>query len=216
MPIEAYTEAIEDARVAAERDFGLVLRWIYDIPGETGLPGRRRHPRLRAQPPRRTRWSASGSAARRSAYRARSSSRTSTPPAPRGCTASRTPARPPGPETVWDALRLLGAERIGHGTSVGPGPRAARAPAAEGIPLEVCPSSNIATRAVATLERAPDRRVPRRRRDGHGQLRRPADVRDHAEPGVRDRRRPARTSTRRGVAELARAAVRASFAPDEA
>ena len=36
--IEAYTEAIEDARVAAERDFGLVLRWIYDIPGESGLP----------------------------------------------------------------------------------------------------------------------------------------------------------------------------------
>ena len=38
MPIEAYTEAIEEARVAAERDFGIVLRWIYDIPGEAGLP----------------------------------------------------------------------------------------------------------------------------------------------------------------------------------
>ena len=38
IPIEAYTEAIEDARVAAERDFGLVLRWIYDIPGESGVP----------------------------------------------------------------------------------------------------------------------------------------------------------------------------------
>ena len=39
VPIEAYTEAIEDARIAAERDFGIVLRWIYDIPGELGLPG---------------------------------------------------------------------------------------------------------------------------------------------------------------------------------
>ena len=38
IPIQAYTEAIEDARVAAERDFGLVLRWIYDIPGESGIP----------------------------------------------------------------------------------------------------------------------------------------------------------------------------------
>src|SRR4029078_8366362 len=28
VPIEAYTEAIEDARVAAEREFGIVLRWI--------------------------------------------------------------------------------------------------------------------------------------------------------------------------------------------
>ena len=39
VPIEAYTEAIEDARVGAERDFGIVLRWIYDIPGELGVPG---------------------------------------------------------------------------------------------------------------------------------------------------------------------------------
>ena len=38
MPIEAFTEAIEAARVEAERDFGLVLRWIYDIPGEFGVP----------------------------------------------------------------------------------------------------------------------------------------------------------------------------------
>src|SRR6476469_2050097 len=38
VPIEGYTEAIEDARVAAERDFGIVLRWVYDIPGESGVP----------------------------------------------------------------------------------------------------------------------------------------------------------------------------------
>ncbi len=38
VPIEAFVEAIEDARVAAERDHGLVLRWIYDIPGEFGVP----------------------------------------------------------------------------------------------------------------------------------------------------------------------------------
>ena len=38
VPIEGYTEAIEDARVAAEKEFGIVLRWIFDIPGESGLP----------------------------------------------------------------------------------------------------------------------------------------------------------------------------------
>ena len=38
VPIEAFVEAIEDARVAVERDHGLVLRWIYDIPGELGIP----------------------------------------------------------------------------------------------------------------------------------------------------------------------------------
>src|SRR2546423_11792588 len=36
---EAFCEAIEDARVAAEKEFGLTLRWIFDISGEDGIPG---------------------------------------------------------------------------------------------------------------------------------------------------------------------------------
>ena len=38
IPIEEFMAAVEDARVAAERDLGLVLRWIFDIPGEFGVP----------------------------------------------------------------------------------------------------------------------------------------------------------------------------------
>ena len=72
-----------------------------------------------------------------------------------------------GPETVWDALRLLGAERIGHGTSAAQDPALLAHLAETGIPLEVCPSSNVATRAVASLDEHPIRGVPRRRRDGH-------------------------------------------------
>ena len=44
VPIEAYVEAVEDARVAAERDHGIRLRWVYDIPGESGLPAGGGHP----------------------------------------------------------------------------------------------------------------------------------------------------------------------------
>jgi aminodeoxyfutalosine deaminase len=58
---------------------------------------------------------------------------------------------------VWDALNLLGAERIGHGTSAAQDPALLAHLAATGIPLEVCPSSNIATRAVATLSEHPIR-----------------------------------------------------------
>src|SRR5919202_1843140 len=36
--IEAFVEAVEDARVAAERDHGVLLRWIWDVPGEFGVP----------------------------------------------------------------------------------------------------------------------------------------------------------------------------------
>jgi aminodeoxyfutalosine deaminase len=60
-----------------------------------------------------------------------------------------------GPETIWAALRDLGAERIGHGTSAATDPDLLAHLAETGIPLEVCPSSNIATRAVASLQEHP-------------------------------------------------------------
>ena len=60
-----------------------------------------------------------------------------------------------GPQTVWDSLTLLQAERIGHGTSSAQDPALLRHLAETGVPLEVCPSSNIATRAVARLEEHP-------------------------------------------------------------
>jgi aminodeoxyfutalosine deaminase len=156
IPIEAYTEAIEDARVAAERDFGLVLRWIYDIPGESGIPAADatldyalNHrpdaligfglggpeigvPRPQFQP----HFEAAVAAGLRSVPHAGETT---------------------GPETVWDSLRLLGAERIGHGTSSAQDAELLAHLAEAGIALEVCPSSNIATRAVASLEEHPIR-----------------------------------------------------------
>jgi len=60
-----------------------------------------------------------------------------------------------GPETVWDALRLLGAERIGHGCTAAEDPDLLAHLAETGIALEVCPSSNLATRAVASLDGHP-------------------------------------------------------------
>jgi aminodeoxyfutalosine deaminase len=150
IPIEAFTEAIEDARAAAERDFGLVLRWIYDIPGEAGVPAADatldyalNHrtdaligfglggpevgvPRPQFQP----HFDAARAAGLRSVPHAGETT---------------------GPETIWDALQLLGAERIGHGTTAVDDPDLLTHLADHGIPLEVCPSSNVATRAVAAL-----------------------------------------------------------------
>jgi aminodeoxyfutalosine deaminase len=60
-----------------------------------------------------------------------------------------------GPETIWSALHNLHAERIGHGTSAVLDPSLLDHLAANGIPVEVCPTSNIRTRAVPELAAHP-------------------------------------------------------------
>ncbi|HEU5470605.1 MAG TPA: adenosine deaminase [Actinophytocola sp.] len=60
-----------------------------------------------------------------------------------------------GPETIWAALTELRAERIGHGTSAVADPELLAHLAANGIPVEVCPTSNIRTKAVPTLAEHP-------------------------------------------------------------
>lgn len=156
MPIEAYSEAIEDARLAAQRDFGIRLQWIYDIPGESGIPAADATLDYALNHPTdglvgfglggpevgvpRPQFQAHFDAARAAGLR-------SVPHA----------GETTGPQTVWDALNLLGAERIGHGTSSAQDPALLAHLAEIGVPLEVCPSSNIATRAVATLEEHPIR-----------------------------------------------------------
>jgi aminodeoxyfutalosine deaminase len=213
IPIEAYTEAIEDARLAAERDFGIVLRWIYDIPGESGMPAADATlsfatnnrvdalvgfglggPELGVSRPQ---FKPHFDAARRVGLH-------SVPHA----------GETTGPETVWDAIRLLGAERIGHGTSSVQDPRLLEYLAQKGIPLEVCPSSNIATRAVATLDEHPIRAF----RDAGVSISVNSDDPSmfgtslNQEYEIAARLLDLDTG---GVADLARAAVRASFASDD-
>lgn len=56
-----------------------------------------------------------------------------------------------GPAEIWSAIDLLGAERIGHGISAAQDPVLMAALVERDIVLEVCPTSNVCTRAVASL-----------------------------------------------------------------
>ena len=60
-----------------------------------------------------------------------------------------------GPETIWDSLRHLGAERIGHGIAAARDPKLMQYLAATGVVLEVCPTSNVRTRSVPSLAEHP-------------------------------------------------------------
>lgn len=64
-----------------------------------------------------------------------------------------------GPETIWSALRDLKAERIGHGTSCVEDPALVEHLALKGIPLEVCPTSNVRTRQVTSIDAHPVRQM---------------------------------------------------------
>ncbi|MBC9723606.1 adenosine deaminase [Streptomyces sp. TRM68367] len=152
----AFMDAIEDARKAAEAEFGTVLRWCFDIPGEAGLAAAEETTRLatddRLRPEGLVSFGLGGPeiGVPRPQFkpyfdRAVAAGLRSVPHA----------GETTGPETVWDALTHLGAERIGHGTSSAQDPKLLTHLAEHGIPLEVCPTSNIATRAVRTLDEHP-------------------------------------------------------------
>jgi aminodeoxyfutalosine deaminase len=158
IPIEAFVEAVEDARVAAERDHGIRMRWVYDIPGEFGVQSAEETLgySLHHAPETLIGFGLGGPevGVDRPQFKdvfdqARAAGLHSVPHA----------GETTGPQTVWDALLDLGAERIGHGTSSVQDPRLVEYLAERRIPLEVCPTSNIATRAVDRLENHPIRQM---------------------------------------------------------
>jgi aminodeoxyfutalosine deaminase len=60
-----------------------------------------------------------------------------------------------GPESIRAAVELLGAERIGHGLTILGDPGVVRLLSERGVPLEVCPTSNVATGLLARFEDHP-------------------------------------------------------------
>jgi adenosine deaminase len=60
-----------------------------------------------------------------------------------------------GPESVWQAIRELGAERIGHGVRATEDPRLLDEMLERGIGIESCLTSNLQTNTVRSLESHP-------------------------------------------------------------
>src|SRR5438046_7038144 len=54
-------------------------------------------------------------------------------------------------QSIWDAIRELGVERIGHGTRAWEDPALMEYLIARRIPLEMCPMSNVRTGVVQSL-----------------------------------------------------------------
>lgn len=212
VPAEAFCEAIEDARIAAERDLGLILRWCFDIPGELGIPGADAtlDIALSQRPAGLVSFGLGGPevGVPRAQFAphfaaARAAGLHSVPHA----------GESTGPQTIWDAVRLLGAERIGHGIAAAQDPALMEYLSTHGIVLEVCPTSNVRTRSVPSLAEHP---LPALVAAGV-----PVTINSDDPPmfaTTLDREYEVAAELLGldtvGVAELARAAVRASFQDD--
>lgn len=145
--VEPYWEAIEAARVAAEAETGVRIRWIFDAVRQFGV-----EPfdhvldwaiKLQSsgsvlgigiggdEAGGPAAWFAPGYA------RARDAGLHTTAHAGETC----------GPQSVWDAVTLLQAERIGHGLRAFEDSKLVELLARRQICLDVCPTSNLRTGA---------------------------------------------------------------------
>ena len=154
LPAEAFLEAIEDARQAARRDHGLELRWIFDIPADFGLPAAEltTSVALDHEVPGLVGFGLGGSERGfpRSMFRdqfdrARAAGLRSVPHA----------GETTGPDSVWEALISLGAERIEHGIAAARDQRLLEHLVKYKIALDICLTSSVALRVVPALDQYP-------------------------------------------------------------
>lgn len=148
LSFEAMIKTLDEAAEAAEREDGIRIRYIVDVSRGFGeknamnnldLTLRHHIPRIvgiglgGAEKPNPAR------AFRGVFRRARSN----------GLAVVAHAGEEVGPESIWEALMILGAQRIGHGISAYKDPQLMDYLREHQIPLEVCPTSNIFTGAFA-------------------------------------------------------------------
>ena len=164
-PRETFFDGLTRGRQRVREEFDVELRWIFDIPRRTVTL----HPDVPladfitsvAIDGRNDGVVALGLAGTELGYppepfepwfdRARAAGLHSAPHA--GETA--------GPESIWGALRALGAERLGHGVRAVEDPELVEYLVEHRIPLEVCPTSNIQLGVYPSLSEHPLARLHR-------------------------------------------------------
>jgi aminodeoxyfutalosine deaminase len=156
MPMAAITEALDVGAGQAHRQHGVRVAYIFDIASELGADAAL--PTVEhalTQPPQTlTGFGLAGIEQTRLAHRdvfrdvfraAIAAGLHSVPHA----------GEMTGPDTIWEAIRGLSAERIGHGVNCLADPGLVAWLREHQIPLEVCPTSNVRTGQVPDLAAHP-------------------------------------------------------------
>ncbi len=143
LPFDILLEALNEGRREAGRQWGVEMRWITDLVRSVPAPAWQVVKWACSEKARCGGVVALGLGGPESGY----------PPAlfsDHFCYARRRglPANPhagegAGPESIRAAITFLGAKRIGHGVRAKEDPALVQLLAAQGLPLEVCPTSNL-------------------------------------------------------------------------
>lgn len=150
----ALAEALTEGRARARAEHGVEIGWVFDAAGELGVDAAWATLAwvLRHRPEGTVGFGLGGPeiGVGRAQFRApfvvaRESGLRSLPHA----------GEITGPACVWSALHDLGAERVGHGIHAITDPRLLDHLAEHRIALEVCPTSNVRTGAVASMAEHP-------------------------------------------------------------
>jgi len=154
MPARAVTEALDLA--AREVADDIQVAYVFDIPGEFGAEAARATiDHALGQPPEALvgfgiggleQDRAGHEEAIRDAFRAAVAA---------GLHSVPHAGEMSGPETIWEAVRGLSAERIGHGIRCVEDPELMAYLRETQLPLEVCPTSNVCTRQVPDIASHP-------------------------------------------------------------
>jgi aminodeoxyfutalosine deaminase len=143
---------IEAGRTAVEDEHDIAVRWVPDFSGQAGPDAGERtlDAVIEHGPSSVVGFSVAGIEVERDQFadvfaRARAAGLHSLPHA----------GETHGPDRVWSAVRALGAERIGHGIGAMRDPALVEHLVETQLPLDVSPTSNVRTGAVAALAAHP-------------------------------------------------------------
>lgn len=156
VPWDAFFGGLTRGRRRAEQEFGVQMRWVFDIVREPTYADYVTRVAIEGMAEGVVAVGAVGlhTFSPAEAFlpwfeRARAAGLRTTPHA----------GEASGPESVWSALRVLGAERIGHGVRAIEDPALVAHLAERRVALEVCPISNVRLGVFPSLTAHPLRRL---------------------------------------------------------
>jgi aminodeoxyfutalosine deaminase len=155
-PVEPIFEGMERGRERGQRDFGVSLLWIFDAVRQFGPEAAAQVFELAARLRDRNVVGVGigGDESKGPAEWFRDLYKKA---ADNGLRLTAHAGETTGPESVWGALNI-GAERIGHGLAAARDPELMEVMAEKQVPVEICISSNLRTRACLELPEHPVRK----------------------------------------------------------